>query len=210
MKSRNYNNIVVLDNKSTYQPLLNWYKEEDINVFYCKDNYGPGALDVCRRSEHQFKEKYLSIIEQEYHVYTDSDVVPVDEVPDNFIDDMVDMAKTYQIPKLGLSLKIDDIPDYFALKNEVINHEGGFFTQGYIEDPRCKIFKAAVDTTFAVNSPGLDCGLHHGAYRTGDNYAARHMPWYYDTNNLPEDERYYYDNLTRISHWSALIKNRIK
>ena len=210
--TRGYNNIVILDNQSTYQPLLDWYKTLDgtnVTVYQCKHNYGPGALDRCRFEEDEFRSRYLHIVETEYHVYTDSDVVPVEEVPSSFIDDMVEIAKKYQIPKLGLSLKIDDLPDHFLLKQQVINHEGSFFEREYIEDDKCRLYKAPVDTTFAVNSPGSLCGLSDFAYRTAGNYFARHMPWYYDTNNLPEDEKYYYENITQISHWSNLIKQHI-
>lgn len=209
LKSRGYNNIVVIDNMSTYKPLLDWYKEENINVYSCQSNYGHKALECCRTNEDQFKEKYLQIIENEYFVYTDSDVVPVDEIPNDFIEDMIDMSKTYNISKLGLSLKVDDIPDHFSLKKEVIDHENRFFTSGYIEDKRCQIFKAAVDTTFAIHVPGFPSTHSKNAYRTGGNYFARHMPWYYDTNNLPEDEKYYSDNIIRSTYWTVKIKNKL-
>ena len=122
---------------------------------------------------------------------------------------MVYLANKYHIPKLGLSLKIDDLPDHFLLKQDVINHESSFFQRGYIDDDICRIFKAPVDTTFAVNAPGMPCGLYGEAYRTGGLYFARHAPWYYDTKNLPEDERYYYEHITQISHWSNLIKQNL-
>ena len=209
---RGYSNIVILDNQSTYEPLLDWYKTLDstsITVYRCKHNYGPGALDRCRFDEEEFRSRYLSIIENEHHIYTDSDVVPIDEIPDSFIDDMVEIAKKYQIPKLGLSLKIDDLPEHFLLKQEVIAHESDFFLRGYITDDKCKVFIAPVDTTFALNAPGLNCGLYGEAHRMGGSYFARHAPWYYDTNNLPDDERYYYEKITQISHWSNLIKQHI-
>jgi glycosyltransferase involved in cell wall biosynthesis len=209
--SRGYNNIVILDNQSTYKPLLDWYKtlnDTPVVIYNCKHNYGPGALDRCRFEEEEFRSRYLHIIENEYHVYTDSDVVPVDEIPNDFIDDMVEIAKKYEIPKLGLSLRIDDLPEHFSLKQQVIAHEGDFFHRGYIADDKCQVFKAPVDTTFALNAPGLNCGLYGEAYRMGGLYFARHAPWYYDTNNLPDDEKYYYQHITQISHWSGLIKQQ--
>jgi hypothetical protein len=211
--TKGYSNIVILDNQSTYQPLLNWYntlEETNVAVYHCKHNYGPGALDRCRFEEDEFRSRYLYTIENEYHIYTDSDVVPVEEIPDSFIDDMVEMAKRHNILKLGLSLKIDDLPDHFAFKQQVIAHEGDFFLRGHIADEKCDIFNAPVDTTFALNAPGLNCGLHwERAGRTGGLYFARHAPWYYDTDNLPEDEKYYYENITQSSHWSNLIKQHI-
>jgi hypothetical protein len=212
LNSRGYKNIVILDNGSTYQPLLDWYKTlNDTDVYFCAQNYGPEALDCVRQYEPKFWEKYNHIVLNEYHVYTDSDVVPTEDVPENFIDNMVALCKKYNIPKLGLSLKIDDLPDHFVFKNKVINHESSFFQREYIIDEECQLFKAPVDTTFAVNSPGLSCGYSDYAYRATGNYFARHTPWYYDTNNLPEEEKYYLNNITGPRpHWSNLIKDTIK
>ena len=206
--SRGYYNIVILDNCSTYQPLLDWYRTLDKGeVYYCAQNYGPEALDCVRHYEPAFWEKYNHVVLNQYHVYTDSDVVPVEEVPDTFIDDMVELCKKYQIPKLGLSLKIDDIPDHFVLKDRVVKHESSFFEREYIIDEKCQLFKAPVDTTFAVNSPGLACGYSDFAYRAAGNYFARHTPWYFDSNNLPVDEIYYLDHISGARpHWSNALK----
>jgi hypothetical protein len=211
LTSRGYNNIVILDNGSTYTPLLEWYKTlQPEQVYFCKNNYGPEALDCVRNYESEFQEKYNHIVLNEYHVYTDSDVVPIDEVPDTFIDDMIELCKKYQIPKLGLSLKIDDLPEHFILKDRVIKHESSFFEREYILDEKCQLFKAPVDTTFAVNSPGLNCGYNDFAYRAAGDYFARHIPWYYDANNLPDDELYYLQNIQGSRpHWSNILKSMI-
>lgn len=211
LTDRGYYNIVILDNGSTYQPLLDWYNTlEHGSVHFCKQNYGPEALDCVRDYEPDFQVKYNHILQNEYHVYTDSDVVPVEEVPDSFIDDMIDLCKKYQIPKMGLSLKIDDLPDHFALKDQIITHEGSFFERDFILDDKCKIFRAPVDTTFAVNSPGLACGYNHHACRAAGNYFARHMPWYYNIDDLPVDEAYYIRHVegTR-AHWSNVVKQML-
>jgi hypothetical protein len=123
---------------------------------------------------------------------------------------MISLCKKYQIPKLGLSLKIDDLPDHFPLKQQVINHEGSFFQREYILDEKCQLFKAPVDTTFAVNSPGMPCGYSDFAYRAAGSYFAKHMPWYYDSNNLPDDESYYLQHIQGPRpHWSNMIKSMI-
>jgi len=211
LTDRGYNNIVILDNGSTYQPLLDWYSTLNTDqVYFCKSNYGPEALDCVRHYEPEFQEKYNHIVLNQYHVYTDSDVVPVDEVPDSFIDDMIELCKKYEIPKLGLSLKIDDIPDHFILKDRIIKHESSFFEREYIIDEKCQLFKAPVDTTFAVNSPGLPCGYSDFAYRAAGNYFARHTPWYYDSSNLPDDEKYYLQHIQgQRPHWSNILKSMI-
>lgn len=210
LKKKGYNNIVVLDNGSTYEPLLDWYKQQVVEVHFCQQNYGPEALDCARNFEPDFQKKYNHIILNQYHVYTDSDVVPVDEVSDSFIDDMIALSKKYDIPKLGLSLKIDDIPDHFSLKGKVVEHESSFFQRQYIDDELCRLFKAPVDTTFAVNSPGMLCGYSDLAYRAAGTYFARHVPWYYDSNNLPTDETYYLQHIVGSRpHWSNLLKETL-
>jgi hypothetical protein len=211
LTSRGYNNIVILDNGSTYPPLLEWYSTLNTDmVYFCKHNYGPEALDRVRDLEPEFQEKYNHIVLNEYHVYTDGDVIPIDEVPENFIDDMIELAIKYSIPKLGLSLKIDDLPDHFELKERVYNHEKSFFEREYIDDEKCRLYKAPVDTTFAVNSPGMQCGYSDYAYRAAGNYFARHSPWYYDTNNLPDDEVYYLQHIEGPRpHWSNILKSII-
>jgi len=211
LTQRGYKNIVVLDNGTTYQPLLGWYKTAEVKeVYFCANNYGPEALDCVRNFESDFQQKYNHIVLNEYHVYTDSDVVPIDEVPHDFIDNMVEMCKQYGIPKIGLSLKIDDLPDHFVLKNKVVLHESSFFEREFIEDDRCRLYKAPVDTTFAVNAPGLACGYSDYAYRAAGTYFAKHMPWYFDSNNLPVDEIYYLDHITGVRpHWSNLLKEVI-
>ena len=211
LTDRGYHNIVILDNGSTYPPLLEWYKTlESDQVYFCKSNYGPEALDCVRNYESEFQNKYNHIVLNEYHVYTDSDVVPIETVPNTFIDDMIEICKRYQIPKLGLSLKIDDLPDHFPLKERVVAHESSFFEREYIMDEKCQLFKAPVDTTFAVNSPGFPCGYSDFAYRTTGNYFARHEPWYYDVNNLPNDEVYYLDHIEGPRpHWSNILKSMI-
>jgi hypothetical protein len=113
---------------------------------------------------------------------------------------------------LGLSLKIDDLPNHFLLKDRVIKHESSFFEREYIIDEKCQLFKAPVDTTFAVNSPGMACGYSDFAYRAAGDFFARHEPWYFDTNDLPEDEKYYLEHFEENrnrTHWSNILKSMI-
>jgi hypothetical protein len=192
---RNYNNIAILDNHSEYPPLLDWYSKCPVAVVRLERNVHSGVLNLLQ--------EFKPITTTGLYVYSDGDVLPVDEAPDDFIDHMVEIVKEYNIPKLGLSLKIDDLPDHYKYKNEVIAHETQFSQGPYIDTKHCRIYKAAVDTTFAVCATP-DCGLNMNAYRTGWPYAARHIPWYYDSNNLPEDEKLLKARKhAQIGHWSS-------
>jgi hypothetical protein len=211
LNAKGYFNIVILDNGSSYQPLLDWYATlYTTKVHFCKNNYGPEAIDQVRNYEPEFQNKYNHIVLNEYHVYTDSDVIPVEDIPDTFIDDMVRLCKIYEIPKLGLSLKIDDLPDHYPLKDRVVRHESSFFEREYIDDTLARLFKAPVDTTFAVNAPGMPCGYSDLAYRVAGKYFARHEPWYLNPSDLPADESYYLSTIQGPRpHWSNILKDLI-
>ena len=80
LRNKGYNNITVIDNQSTYQPLLDWYKQSGLDVFY---------NDVTENSCHAFRDlvlmqhpKFIEITSN-WYVFNDSDIIPLDSVPDN-------------------------------------------------------------------------------------------------------------------------------
>lgn len=192
---RNYNNITIIDNNSSYPPLIEWYKKCPVKLYAVGKNVGPYVLNEIQEFKH--------ITSKEVYVWSDGDVVPVPEAPKDFIEHMVEIINEHKMPKVGLSLVINDLPDSFKNKEEVIKHESIFTTLGHIDTKFGKVFKAPVDTTFAVVKHP-DCGYHFGAYRMDWPYSARHMPWYYDSNNLPPDEILLKkDKLGWCGHWSS-------
>jgi len=76
-----YNNLIILDNDSSYPPLLEYYRGLDadsrIRVVRLGNNLGHKALWDCGILEElDIKTPYA---------YTDSDVLPIEECPDNFV-----------------------------------------------------------------------------------------------------------------------------
>jgi hypothetical protein len=195
---RNYTNVTILNNASEYPPLVEWYKTCGVKVHNIGSNQGPYILD--RLPE------YYPITKNQYYVYTDEDCVPIEETPENFIDNLIELSKKYNIPKIGLGLKIDDLPDCNIHKQKVINHESSFWHRDTIKDDLCTLYKAPTDSTFALNAPGIICRLNNDIdYRSGFPYMVRHIPWYYDTDNLPEDEILLRKKkLSNIGHWSSM------
>src|SRR5216684_1895628 len=102
---RNYENIVIIDNASEYPPLLEWYNNCPVTVARLNVNVHSGVLNELQ--------EFKPITTTGLYVYTDGDILPVEEAPTDFIDHMVELVKEYNIPKLGLSLKIDDLPDHY-------------------------------------------------------------------------------------------------
>ena len=100
---------------------------------------------------------------------------------------------------------MDDLPDTYAFKREVVVWESQFWERPLA--PR--LFDAPIDTTFALyrrpQPRGFERSLEFmSSMRTGYPYVARHTPWYVDDNFLSEDEAY---NRSRaegsdVNHWS--------
>lgn len=172
-------NIYIIDNASTYQPLLDYYNTTKHNVIKLNANLGYKAF--WDTSIHLWF-KGLP------YIYTDPDVVPIEECPADavrFLQEILNMYK--KINKVGFGLKIDDIPDFYQNKLAVIEWEKKYWEQPVAKD----LYKADIDTTFALyrsNSVKQQWGK---TFRTGGKYLARHLPWYENPDSLSEEEIFY-------------------
>lgn len=196
MESRGYKNIYIIDNNSSYPPLLEYYeKEYQYNIFRLKENMGHLAL---------WKTDIIDKFRDNYFVYTDPDVVPIDECPADFMDKFLTVMKKKPLyEKVGFSLSINDLPDTFDKKNKVIEWESQFWKKKLSNDP-C-FYKAPIDTTFALYRPWMIPGgnLNSRHIRFGYPYIARHLPWYNNSKQLGDEEYYYITHSETASHWST-------
>lgn len=210
---RNYNNITIIDNESTYEPLLEWYKTCGVEVFI---NDIPATLydtgTLYRLSMEIRHPKFVEMI-KDFYVFTDSDTVPVEEAPEDFIDHMVELCAQFNAHKVGLGLKLDDLPDSPTATHYISNilEKESVFWQRRVDHPNYELFLGAIDTTFAVYAPNSPALYGEQTIRMGGAYQARHMPWYYDTNNLPEDEAHYLKHLRagRGPNYSMQVKSAL-
>jgi len=196
LEQRGYKNIYIIDNASSYPPLLKFYEEICYPIFFLSKNVGHLALwetGLYKRFVHS------------YYVYTDSDIVIAESCPSNFLDIFrKTMDEDKSIAKIGLSLKIDDLPNAFKNKQEVIKFESQYF-QNRIST---LFYEANVDTTFALYRPGLKHAANKflKMFRSAYPMEARHMPWYIDSENIQEEEQYYIENATTSTHWTRRNK----
>ena len=196
LEKRGYFNIYIIDNNSSYLPLLEYYKNCPYHVYRLDKNVGYLAL---------WKTDIYKTFIKDFYVYTDSDVVPIDECPDDFMDFFLTTIKKYKsVEKVGFSLKIDDLPDSFSKRNKVIEWEQRFYEKKVDE----LLYLAPIDTTFALYRPFINKEekYSHQTFRTAFPYSARHLPWYIDSSNLTEEENYYIENATTSTHWTLLNK----
>ena len=185
-----YTNIIILDNNSTYSPLLAYYDsfkdDSRVRVIYMKQNLGYKAIWISGILEK------LNITTP--YVYTDPDVVPIEKCPKNILQIYLKILKENPyIKKIGLGMIYDDITFYD--KDRWKKTEKHFYEYKEIKKD---VYYAQVDTTFALYVNCRHYNLRLSIRTTGD-MMARHLPWYFDYNNLPEDEQYYLDHADKIS-----------
>lgn len=194
MNSRGYHNLYILDNLSNYGPLLDFYRKSDLRIFYLNENIGQKALWLTTVYE---------LFKDDYYVYTDPDIIPDESCPNDFMLKFKHALDAYpNLQKVGFSLKIDDLPDCYFPKAEVISHESKFWEKKLDDD----LYDAVVDTTFALYRPLAEGDWLLPGARTAPPYTARHLPWYNDSLKLSKEEKYYRKSLLKtheVSHWSA-------
>ncbi len=171
--------IILLDNASTFPPLLEYYRNSPHEVIFLEDNVGQAAVwdaDLLTRLH----------VDGPF-VVTDPDIVPIDVAPLDAIAHFQSIVDRHpEAEKVGFGLQIADLPDWYAEKARVARWEAQYWT-----DPlEPGVYRAPIDTTFAVYAPGTGHVTNTG-FRTGWPYLARHDAWYVDSANLSVEERYY-------------------
>ena len=135
-------NIHIIDNASTYPPLLEFYKETEYDVIYVGENLGSRVF---------WKSEIFDKYRDDFYVVTDSDLELVDDCPDDLIPFLFRTLKKYPfVRKVGVSLKIDDIPETSVLGKDVKEWENQFFKAPI---KGANAYYASVDTTFAIYLP---------------------------------------------------------
>ena len=175
-----HDNITIIDNASTYEPLLEFYEISGIRVKRLANNLGPYALWCPECS---------NLLRIDPFIYTDSDIVPHEECPKDAVEVMLGQVAQLQGRfKVGFGLKIDDIPDSYAQADRVRWWESRFWDKPAGRQCKAPLYLAKIDTTFAVYP--ARSGFFTNALRTGGRYIARHMPWYVDSANPGEEETF--------------------
>jgi len=114
LKLNSNQEIIIIDNGSTYEPLLEWYNEVN-NRVDVKMNKNNGHLALW--STGLYKEV------GDYFIYTDSDIELNEDTPVDFQQIMFNVMQEFKFKKVALAFRIDDIPDYYKYKTQVIQNE---------------------------------------------------------------------------------------
>jgi len=191
-----YSNIIIVDNNSTYEPLLDYFDEISaaVTIHRLKENTGHMVFWE--------NETLFTTYAQGYYVVTDADVVPETACPHDFLLSFKQILNSnLEVTKVGFSLKIDDIPNENSIKDKIIKWESQFWEN---KDEKGN-YKAKIDTTFALYRPGYKpkrIDFFNGI-RTPYPLIAKHGGWYVDQGNLSAEQLYYYNSCNSSSSWKT-------
>jgi hypothetical protein len=184
--------IILIDNGSSYEPLLDWYSTLTHTVLRMP-NLGHTA---------PWNSEINQKIKTDYYVVSDPDL-NIDSVPLDCLEHLI-YCLDKDLGKVGLGLEVNDIPKNSLFYNLVQNAEKKFWEMPLIND----LYRSVtVDTTFAMYNKNIlnvynaMCGV-----RTDRPYVAKHMPWYVTHANLTKDEELCYYIKHASSTYSSFKK----
>lgn len=197
LKDRAFTNIVIIDNCSSYGPLLKFYDEikEEVTIEKMSTNEGHNVFFRNRRLQRKYG--------RGYYVITDPDVIPGPDTPQDFMKILMHhLNKNIStVTKVGMALDIESIPDTYPLKNTVIRWEKKFWKNKIATD----VYMADIDTTFALYKPMypiLASEINfYAAIRVAGSLTAKHMGWYINPEKLTEEQAYYMQSAGNSSSW---------
>lgn len=196
--------VIVIDNQSTFPPLLAYYKEMGgkIDVRVQDANIGPRGFWE--------RKKYHEAINSPY-IYTDCDLVPADFCPDTVIETMLDaLNKTEPTTenggrKVAVALRIDNIPDHFCKKHLVVKWESQFWQGERV--PYAPAVYASVDTTFAMYHPKQP--FTYTGMRLDSPFVFEHVPWYSDESKPTEEDTFYKEHYETAHEGGKMWKSDV-
>ncbi len=183
--------IHILDQASSYPPLLKWYKTAPETVHYVKSNDGPYSA---------WSDRYLNI-RKDFFILADPDC-DYEGVPDDWLDKMFNVLNKTDSFKVGFSLRINNLPNTEIGKSAYI-HESKYW-----KNKTEYGWNADVDTTFALYRPNSP--FSYSATRLDEPYCIKHIPWYLDEDNITNEWKYYLENSSTVSTWGTRLLNELK
>jgi hypothetical protein len=185
-----HDRVVLVDNASTYPPMVEYLSTTEHTVVRCGWNMG-------HRSP-WLSGAVFDYAHDEPYVVTDPDIVPDDTCPLDAVEHFAEVMVAHpEVHRVGFGLRIDDLPDHYAPKADVIAWEKPFWEHEIAPG----LYSAPIDTTFALARVRRPSSMP--SIRTGPPYVARHLPWYDDTAEPSAEMIYYREHGDRsLTHWT--------
>lgn len=200
------NPIILLDNNSKYEDLLNYYKEiknelgDKITIRLLEENYGHTV--------------YLKLKNELPNIYvlSDPDLELNENMPEDFAEIFLSLSKQYRKYKIGSALNIKDNAQFVECNNyshqqNIYDWEKKFWIKK-INNNEYELYNANIDTTFCLVNNNYFNDDEYDAIRVAGNFVVKHLPWYdnYIKNNMSQEEIKFWKN----NNISSTILNCLK
>lgn len=189
--------IIIVDNASANPECASWYDHltqgGEVQVIRLLENMGKHA---------PWKSGAVAAHAGQYYVVTDPDL-DLSAVPSDVLDVLKAGMLKHNAAKVGLSLRIDDIPADSVIGQEAVHWERNWW-QHHADE---QFFTAAIDTTFAMYDKMNTAGPQ---LRAKPPYMARHLPWYLSDATMTPEYRYYLSEASSVSDWGNKMKRKFR
>lgn len=185
--------VHIVDHGSTWIPTIAWLEAAEDFGFpvHYRGDVGPHSLwdwDQLGR-----------IVGNSPYLVTDCDIEVI--APADWLEVLQsEMDRCPDVVKVGLGLRIDDLPDSRYENLLVREWEAPFWA-----DRDGASYRAPIDTTIALYRPLTQCPRFAlaPARRLAAPYLARHLPWYEESSQVSEELTYYAMRaLPGATHWT--------
>ena len=169
------NPIILFDNNSTYEPLLEYYKDikaelgSKIDIRLMDKNYGHAVFYL-----------YEDTLPNVY-ILSDPDLQLNPRMPENFSEILFDLSKKYQASKISLALDISEKDKFveckkYESKKTIYDWEKQFW-ENPIADLQYELYESPIDgaTTFFLKNKNIP---EKRQIRIAGVFTAKHLPWY--------------------------------
>jgi hypothetical protein len=192
-----------MDNHSNDQATIDFLHNVKNKVILNETNNGPWIRPDCNKDIYD--------IMPDKFIITDPDLEFNKDLPNNFIEIMCELSDKYNTKKIGFALSLEDADDmidnndYFYNMN-ICEWEKQFWDIKIIDNDY-ELYQADMDTTFCLINK---YNSNNTCIRIGNNFAAKHLPWYIKHDILNMYEKYtLYSKQTCISTVSKITVNYI-
>jgi len=163
--------IIVVDNNSSYEPLLNYYAHDfKYTLLRQKINHGHTVVS----------KSFVQSLVGDVYIITDPDLQFNKNLPDNFIDILVWLSNYFTAHKVGFALLIDSDQiktDNLCFGSSIKEYESRYWELRFQspENTCLEIYKAMIDTTFCLvnNKFCGNCNI-----RVAGDFTCLHLPWF--------------------------------
>jgi hypothetical protein len=206
LESFNLNKITVVDNASTFPPMVKLLNEisNKYELIRLNKNRGPHLLI----RDLNYYEKLPN-----YFILSDPDIEISRNIPEDFINTLIEVSEEFKIGKVGLALAIpkeEELIEKFIYmdgeKRSLIEWEEQFWENEVGKTSQGdSIFLTTLDTTFALyNKKYFNLEDRYKSLRIGGRYTSKHLGSYAKTI-VPQEENEYYLSNTRYSYFAGKL-----